>query len=69
MVENIHRNCISSKQELQIYFVVPQDIYDDFKQQDYINESGTVCKKLDLVVENIKKYVLKFDLFAANTDI
>ena len=67
MVENIRANRTASKQELQIYFVVPQDVYDDFKWQNYINESGTVCKNLDPVVENIKQYVLKFDLFAANT--
>ena len=67
MVENIQENPTASKQELQIYFVVPQDIYDDFKRQNYINESGNVCKKLDPVVKNIKQYVLKFDLFAANT--
>lgn len=55
IVENIRGNRTASKEELHIYFVVPQNIYDDFKQQNYINESGTVCEKLDPVVENVKQ--------------
>lgn len=45
--------------------MVPPNIYDDIKQQNYLSESGTVCKTLDSIVEGIKQYVLTVDLFAA----
>lgn len=40
---------------------------DDFKEQSYISESGTMYTTLDSVVKDMKQYALKVDLLAVQT--
>lgn len=47
---------------LEVYFVVPGSIYDDFKPQNFLNEKGGISGNVPSIVRDIKQYALKVDL-------
>ena len=63
IVKNIIGN---TNRELRLYFVVPNEIYSNFKTQNYLTDTGSVSQAVPIVVtRNVKQYALKFDLNAA----
>ncbi|KAF9149432.1 hypothetical protein DFQ26_001964, partial [Actinomortierella ambigua] len=55
--------------EPRLIFVVPGDIYDSFKKQNYVTKEGTVYRempvKVQVQLQRVKQYVLKIDLESA----
>ena len=47
--------------------LVPGDIYNDFKPQNFTTKSGEISQSTPTVVSSMKQYALKFDLIAAKT--
>ena len=48
--------------DLELYFVVPEKIYDKFKPQNYLRKDGKVSRNIPQVVRKIQQYVLKMVL-------
>ncbi|KAF9944005.1 hypothetical protein BGZ72_002940, partial [Mortierella alpina] len=51
--------------EPRLVFIVPSQIYDDFKKQDYLTSEGKVYRAMPAELLRVKQYVLKIDLEAA----
>ncbi|EGG16196.1 hypothetical protein DFA_09224 [Cavenderia fasciculata] len=47
---------------VDLYFVVPEDMYSDFKQQNYLTTAKKAATKLSKQVQTVTQYVLLFPL-------
>ncbi|KAF9143832.1 hypothetical protein BGX20_007084, partial [Mortierella sp. AD010] len=63
----LEKGWIESFQEVQMVFIVPQDIYDEYKEQHYLTKRKTVNTRVPQALKDIKQYVLGIDLRAACT--
>lgn len=56
-----------TNRQLKLCFIVPDDIYDNFRKQNYTTEIGTVSQRIPILVKNnVTQYALKFDITAAS---
>ncbi|KAF9345378.1 hypothetical protein BGX34_004809 [Mortierella sp. NVP85] len=51
--------------EARFIFVVPGDVYDGFRKQNYLKPDGTAYERIPKEIQLLKQYVLKIDLKAA----
>lgn len=63
----IRQNWIGSSGEAQLIFVVPTEIYKDFRAQKYLTSAGDVYKRLPKQIRRVKQFVLNIDLESAST--
>ncbi|KAF9157937.1 hypothetical protein BGX21_002170 [Mortierella sp. AD011] len=54
----VEKGWIRSFEEVQMVFVVPQDIYDEYKKHHYLTKGKTVNKRVSQDLKDIKQYVL-----------
>ena len=45
----------------RLYFVVPEDKYADFKEQNYLTTNGTKATRLAPELNNVTQWVMKID--------
>ncbi|KAG0285085.1 hypothetical protein BGZ98_005664, partial [Dissophora globulifera] len=53
--------------DVHLVFVVPSEIYDNFPEQKYLSDKGTVYKRVPRLIGSVKQFVLKIDLKSAST--
>ncbi|KAG0076645.1 hypothetical protein BGZ90_008382 [Linnemannia elongata] len=63
----IRQNWISPSDEALLIFVVPSEIYDDFRAQKYLNSAGNVYETGPHQLQRVKQLALKIDLNPAST--
>ncbi|KAF9393615.1 hypothetical protein CPC16_001540 [Podila verticillata] len=65
--ELIRRNWIGSSGEALLIFIVPSEIYDDFRVQKYLISAGDVYRRVPQQIQQVRQFVLKIDLTSAST--
>ena len=52
-----------SEKKIRLYFVIPEDIYADFKTQNYLTVKDKVASRIPTVItERVEQYVLEIKL-------
>jgi hypothetical protein len=54
---------------LELYFVVPDDKFDDYQVQGYHTQEKNVSKKVPKVVQDVRQFALKFNLKSASIGV